>query len=171
VSLRPHDVNRLRHPPVTVGARPTEVVEGAEHVVVPVVREREVEVGGLNDRAGAPAAEQVALEEILLAAAAGRVHVGRRAGRVLELEEPFEHIDRRVERRPHRAVLDLAVPAAVVEPLGQQALDNGRHVHAEVRAGLDRPAVDARLDLAVEVPLAGVLPSPVLRHECDRSAG
>ena len=46
-----------------------------------------------------------------------------------------------------------------------------RHVHPEVRAGLDRPAVDARLDLAVEVALPFVLPAPVLRDERDRAAG
>ena len=47
----------------------------------------------------------------------------------------------------------------------------GATSHSEVGAGLDRPAVDARLDLAVEVPLPGVLPAPVLGDERDRSAG
>ena len=93
------------------------------------------------------------------------------AGHALELEQPVEHVDRRVERGPHRPVLDLAVPAAVLQPLAEGSLDDRCDVHPEVRPGLDRPAVDARLDLAVEVVLRGVLPAPVLGDECDRLPG
>ena len=67
--LRPHDLDGLGHPRVRVGARRPEVVERAQHVVVPVVRERELEVRRIDDLAGALAAEQAALEQVLLAAA------------------------------------------------------------------------------------------------------
>ena len=138
---------------------------------MPVVREGEVEVRRVDDLARALATEQAALEQVLLPAAAGLAHRGGAAGRPLELEQPVEHVDRRVERRAHRPVLGLAVPAAVGEPLAEDPLDDRGDVHPEVGAGLDRPAVDARLDLAVEVPLTGVLPAPVLGDERDRAAG
>ena len=47
----------------------------------------------------------------------------------------------------------------------------GVDVDPEVGARLDRPTVDARLDLAVEVALPGVLPAPVLGDERDRPPG
>ena len=148
-----------------------EVVEGAQHVVVPVVRERELEIRRLGDLAGALAPEQAALEQVLLSAASGFGDRGGAAGRPFELDQSVEHVDRRVERGPHRSVLRLAVPATVGESLPQDALDDRGDVDPEVGAGLDRPAVDARLDLAVEVPLTGVLPAPVLGDERDRAAG
>ena len=161
-----------RRPPPSRGSGSApgaaEVVEGAQHVVVPVVREREVEIRRIDDLAGGLAPEQTALEQVLLCAAARLAHrVG--TGRPLELEQPVEHVDRRVERGAHRPVLGLAVPAAVGEPLAEDPLDDRGDVNPEVGAGLDRPAVDARLDLAVEVALTGVLPSPVLGDARDRA--
>ena len=129
---------------------------------MPVVREREVQIRRIDDLARALATEQTALEQVLLPAAAGLAHRRGAAGRTLELDQPVEHRDRRVERGAHRPVLDLAVPAAVGEPLAEDPLDDRRDVDPEVGAGLDRPTVDARLDLAVEVPLTGVLPAPML---------
>ena len=73
--LRPHDLHRLRHPGIGLGARPSEVVERAQHVVVPVVRERELEVRRLHDLARALAAEEVALEQVLLTAAPRGAHL------------------------------------------------------------------------------------------------
>ena len=167
----PHDLHGLRHPGIRARARAAEVIERAQHVVAPVVGEREVEICRIGDLAGALAAEQAAFEQILLPAAAGLAHRGGTPGRALELEQPVEHVDRRVERGAHRPVLGLAVPAAVVQPLAEDPLDDRGDVHPEVGAGVDRPAVDARLDLAVEVPLPGVLPAPVLGDERDRPAG
>ena len=83
-------------------------------------------------------------------------------------EQTVEHVDRGVERRAQRAVLLLAVPAAVVHPLAEHALDQRLDVDAEVGARLDGATVDARLDLAVEVALLVVLPASVLRDQCDR---
>ena len=169
--LGPHDLDGLGHPGIGVRARVAEVVEGAQHVVAPVVREREVEILRVDDFARALATEQVALEQVLLPAAAGLIHRRGPAGRALELEQAVEHVDRRVERGAHRAVLDLAVPAPVGEPLTEDPLDDRGDVQSEVGAGLDRPAVDARLDLAIEVPLTGVLPTSVLSDERHRAAG
>jgi hypothetical protein len=45
--------------------------------------------------------------------------------------------------------------------LGEQPVDDALHVLIEVRAKDDRPAVDARLDFALEERLAGVLPAAV----------
>jgi hypothetical protein len=47
----------------------------------------------------------------------------------------------------------------------------GDDVHPEVAAGLDRAAVDARLDLAVEIALALVLPLRVFGDERDGAGG
>jgi hypothetical protein len=70
--LRPHDRNGLRHPAIRVRPRPSEVVECAQHVVVPVVRKRELEISRYGDLPCAPATEQAALEQVLLTAAPGR---------------------------------------------------------------------------------------------------
>ena len=82
------------------------------------------------------------------------------------------------ERRHRRASLDLAVPAAVRELLTEQALDERRHVDAEVRAGRDDVAVDARLDLALEESVVrprrfepGIPPGDVLADEADGALG
>ena len=69
------------------------------------------------------------------------------------LEQTLQHVDRRAERRHRRAVLDLAVPAAVRELLTEEPVNESLDVLAEVRAGRDDVAVDARLDLAVEEPV------------------
>src|SRR5215831_4587354 len=158
--LRPHDRYRLRHPGIGACARLPEVVERPQHVAVPVVRKRELEIRRLGDGPRALTAEQAALKQVLLTTAAGDAHLRGPAGRALELKQAVEHVDRGVEGGPHRSVLGLAVPAAVSEPLGQDPLDSRPGVHTEVRPGLDRPAVDAGLDLPVEVPLPGVLPAP-----------
>src|SRR6266498_5256527 len=69
--LRSHDLHGLRHPGIRVRARPAEVVERAQHVVAPVVGERELKICRVDDLAGALAAEQAALEQVLLTAAPG----------------------------------------------------------------------------------------------------
>ena len=166
-----HDRDGFRHPGLRDRARLAEVVESAQHVVAPVVREREVEKGRIGNLTGALAAEQVALEQILFPAAAGLSHSVGGAGRSLELDQPVEHVDRRVERGAHRPVLSLAVPAAVGEAFAEDAFDDRGNVEPEIGAGLDRPAVDARLDLTVEVPLTGMLPTAMLGDEPDRPAG
>ena len=134
---------------------------------MPVVREGEVEISRIDDLAVALATEQAPLEEVLLPAPAGLANSGGAAGRPFELDQSVEHVDRGVERRTHRPVLRLAIPAPVGEPLTDDPLDDRGDVHAEVGAGLDGPTVDARLDLTVEVSLAGVFPTPVLGNQRD----
>ncbi|MEJ7697888.1 MAG: hypothetical protein WKF78_15045 [Candidatus Limnocylindrales bacterium] len=94
------------------------------------------------------------------------------------LEQALEDVDRRAHGRHRGAVLDLAVPATVRELLTEQPVDERRHVHAEVRAGRDDVAVDARLDLALEEPVVcpggrkvRVSPRDVLADEPDGSPG
>ena len=89
----------------------------------------------------------------------------------LVLEQPLEHADRGVERRHGCAVLRPAVPSTVAELVGEQASDDVVDAGAEVGAEGHRAAVDARLDLTVEVALAGVLPPAVLGDVGDRSLG
>ena len=72
--LRLDDFHCLRHPRIWVRPRPPEVVERAQHVVVPVIRKRELEIRRSDDFTGALAAEQAALEQVLLAAAPGRTN-------------------------------------------------------------------------------------------------
>ena len=79
----------------------------------------------------------------------------------------LEHPDGRVERPTHRAVLGLAVPAAILVLLADEALDDGMDVQPEVGALDDNHAVDARLDLALEEGLVIVLPASV---RCGRAS-
>jgi hypothetical protein len=74
-----------------------------------------------------------------------------------------------VEGRAARTVLVPAVPPAVGELTGQQRLGDVRAVLIEVRGVGERAAVDARLDLAFEVRLTGVVPPHVLSHPGDRA--
>ena len=157
---------------IRVRAGAAEVVERAQHVVVPVVRERERR--DTPESTTSPVLlrrNRLPLEQVLLAAAAGLATAADPPVARSNSSRPVEHVDRRVERGAHRPVLGLAVPAAVGEPLAEDPLDDRGDVHPEVGAGLDRPAVDARLDLAVEVPLPVVLPAPVLGDERDRRGG
>ena len=142
------------------------------------VREGEVEPAGPDHFAGRLPTEEPALEQVGLAPAAGLPHPGRAADRPLVLEQALEDVDRRPERQHGRGVLDLAVPAAVRELLTEEPLDERRHVHAEVRAGRDDVAVDARLDLALEEPVVGprclevgVPPGDALTNEADGPPG
>src|SRR4029079_16426009 len=96
-----------------------------------------------------------ALGAVPRAAAAGLPYPGPSADRPLVLQEPFEDVDRRSERRHRRAVLDLAVPTAVRQLLTEEPVDERRHVDAEIRPAGDDVAVHARLDLALEKPLVG----------------
>ena len=146
-----------------------EVVERTQHVVPPAARVEQLEevVGRL---AGA-APEQRPLEQELLAAGARLAGCRRATGRALELRQPLEDVDRRRERRPHRALRTLAVPAAVVEPLTDQAIDEGRDVHPEVGAVGDGPPVDALLDLAGPERLVRVLPAGVGPDQPDHPPG
>src|SRR4029079_608983 len=169
--LRPHYIDGLDHARVGLASGTTEVVQRSQHVVVPVVRECKTQIPGIDDLTRALAPEQAALEQILLAAAARLGDLWRATGPLLELDEPVEHVDRRVERGAHRPVLGLTVPPAVGHSFADDPLDDVGHIDAEVRTGFDRAPVDARLDLAVEVVLAGVLPSPVLGDAGDSLAG
>ena len=126
--------------------------------------------GGIDDLAGALTPEQPPFEEVLLTPAASRDGVRRTAGRALVGEEPFQHPDRGVEGRANRTVLHLAVPPAVLELLADQPGDHAIHLLVEVGTQRDDHAVDARLDLAVEERLAGVLPTAVLSDLGHRPA-
>src|SRR5262249_36815120 len=59
--LRPYDRDRLRHPRIGVRARVPEVIQRAQHVVVPVIRKRELQILRPGDGRGALAAEHAAL--------------------------------------------------------------------------------------------------------------
>ena len=115
-------------------------------------------------------AKQVALEQVCLSALAGRRHTRQVATSPFMLQQPFQDADRRVERgSPARR--SLAVPAAVIELLIQQAVDQPIARLAEIGAGCQDPPVDAGLGLAVEKgPAVELPPSDAVPHEADRSA-
>src|SRR3954447_694539 len=141
-----------------------EVVEAAQDVVVPLRRPGELQPR-LADHLPSPlAAEEVPLQEVLLAPVPG-LRGRQAAARALVFQETLEHADRGVERRDGRALLGLTVPAAVLQLLTRQTRAERVDVGPEVRAGRQGAPVDARLDLAVEVRLAVVLPTTVLRHQ------
>lgn len=101
-------------------ARPAEVAQATQHVIVPARRPGELQPPLGRHLPGGPAPEQLPDQQVLLPAAAGRGH-RHRSPRQLVVEQTLQHPDRRVERGHPRAVLGLAVPAAVAELLGEQA--------------------------------------------------
>ncbi len=140
--------------------RPGGVRSTSAEVVVPPGREGEARPGGVTlaiwlDRVvGRASAEEAALEEILLPAAAGCSHLGASSARLLVLEEWLQDPDRGVERQPRRAVGSLTVPAAVGKLLGEQPVADPPNILPEVGADRHPLAVDARLDLAVKEGVA-----------------
>ena len=80
-----------------------EVLQGAQHVVVPAGRKRELQPGRVDDLAGALAPEQPPLEQVLLAPAARGDGSAEPPGRPLVRQQPFEHVDRRVRTTTARS--------------------------------------------------------------------
>ena len=123
-------VDRLGHALVGRDAGAAQVLQPAQHVVVPPGREGEARPRGaalaisLDHLAGRPPAEEPALEEVLLPAQTGLGHLRAAPDGPFVLEQGLQHADRGVERRPRRAVLSLAVPAAVGQLLGEQPVDD-----------------------------------------------
>src|SRR6185503_20278002 len=68
------------------------------------------------------------------------------------------------------ASLGLTVPPTVFKLLTEESRDDAINVLAEVRAERDGPAIDARLDLAIEEPLAIVLLAAAVAHASGRAA-
>jgi hypothetical protein len=169
--LRDHQVDGLVGALIRFGSGVPQVVQRSQHVVPPACGEREQGPVLVDDLTGGEPAHQPAIEEVLLSAPAGCGDLRRGAVSPLVLEEPFDDIDRRVERAPRRPVLLLAVPAPVVHLLGEEAIDDPSDVLAEVGADPDRPAIDAGLDLAVEEALPVVIPAAVLPYQLDGLPG
>src|SRR6185369_6978861 len=91
------DGDRLLDTLVAREPRVTQVVEPAQDVEVPPVRERGSKPVRVDHLAGRLSAEEPALQHVLLAAPAGLPYPGRTADRPLVLEESFEDVDRRPE--------------------------------------------------------------------------
>ena len=157
VSDQLHGLGHARVGSVTGAA---EVVQGAQDVVLPARRPRELQPALGRHLTGAQASEQLPRQQVLLAAPTSRGDRDPPPGQLV-LEQALEHADRRVERGHGGAVLGLAVPAAIVELVVEQTRDQAVDVRSEVGADRQRPAIDARLHLAVEERLAVVLPSAV----------
>src|SRR6185295_3788612 len=123
---------RLAEPRVGSGAGKrgggAEVVQRPQDVVAPAVRMQEVQKALVRRLARAETTEEAALEQVLLARRARRSGLRRASGRRLVFQEPFQHVDGGGERRANRAVGPLAVPAAVVETLADEPLDDRRDV-------------------------------------------
>ena len=172
VALRFDELDRLGDSLVRRDAGISEVIERAQGAVVPPGGKREMQPLAIADLAIRQAAQEPALEQVLLSALAGGGDVGVPAGGALVLEQSLEDVDRRVERPARRAAalgLLFAVPATIGHLLGQEAVDDDPHVLAEVGADRDGLPVDARLDLAVEVGQVVVLPLHVGADQVERS--
>src|SRR6266542_1609947 len=156
---------RVRHIPDRA-----EVFEGTQHVVVPAGRKRELQPGWVDDFAGALTSDQLSFEEVLLAPAPSRDGFRSATGCALVRQQSFQDVDRGRERRADGTVLHLAVPPAVLELLTKEAGDHALHILIKVGAQCDGPAIDARLDLAAEERLPGVLPTAVVSDPRHRPA-
>ena len=97
--LRTEESNCFVQPLVRFAADRAEVVEGAQHVVVPANGEGQLQPGGVDDGAGALAPKQFALQKVLFATAARSKGLCRTAGCLLIRQEPFEDVDGGIEGR------------------------------------------------------------------------
>ena len=104
----------------------------------------------IDHLAGRQPPEHATLQQVLLCPDPRVRHRGRGAFRLLVLQESFQNADRRVERGAHGAPLRLAVPAAVLELLAEEPVEQPIAGLAEVAAKRQNPTVDAGLDLALE---------------------
>src|SRR6267142_3995450 len=166
--LGSEQIDRFVHPRVRHIPDRAEVFEGAQHVVVPAGRKRELQPGWVDDFPGAPTSDQLSFEEVLLTPASSRDGFPGATGCALVRQQTLQDVDRGRERRADGTVLRLAVPPAVLELLTQQAGDDAIHTLIEVGAQGDGPAIDARLDLAAEERLSGVLPTAVVSDQRHR---
>src|SRR5262249_43759791 len=155
---------RVRHIPDRA-----EVFEGTQHVVMPAGRKRELQPGRIDDLPGGLTSHELSFEEILLTPPPSRDRFRRATGCALMRPQSFQDVDRGRERRPDGTVTPLAVPPAVLELLTKQTDDEAIHFLIKVGAQCDRPAIDARLDLATEERLSGVLPTAVISDQRHRS--
>ena len=163
-------VDRLVQARVGSAASGPEVVEAPEHVIEPPVRKREKRPRGVGELPGGEAAEHPSFEKILFGALAACSDFGGCSRGAFVLQQAFEHADGGVERGAGGTEFDVAVPSAVVELLGEEPVDDAVHVFAEGVADRDDHPVDAGLDFAVEVGLAGVVPGDVIADSSDRIA-
>ena len=157
--------DRIGDPVVRPRARPPEVVEGTEHVVVPPWREREHRESRVHGRP---------VDRRRNRRRSSRYSSPRRRAVVTLLDDPpaCSH-----SRRPSRTDSvewndDTVAPYGAQQfqpPSGELVGEQSRHdpidVLAEVGADRQCDAVDARLFLALEVESAVRLPSDVLAHE------
>ncbi len=169
-AFRSNQLDSLFHPRVALRPGAPKVVERPQHVVPPVVGERDVEECRVGHLTRGLAAEQPSFQQILLATAPRFDHLERTTGCPLELSQAIEHVDGGVDRRHHRPVLGLAVPPTLGQALREDPFHDLCHVDTKIRPRLDRPAVDARFHVAVETTLAIVFPPPVLGHQLDGTA-
>src|SRR5262245_18980818 len=119
--LRSELVDRFLHPPVHRGPYGAEVFERSQHVIVPAGWKREPQPGRVDDIARALAPEQLSFEKVLLAPAPRRDGFRGATPCALIRQQSFEDVDRRRERGAEGSILRLAVPAAVLELLLQEA--------------------------------------------------
>ena len=165
-----HQVRRLGDPRVGIDAGAAQVVEPAQHVVVPDDRKREARPAGIDHLAGGQRPQHAALEQVVVPPRPRLRHGGLGALRLFVCEQPFEDADRGVERGS-RAGRSLAVPAAILELLPEQAVEQPIALRAKVGTRRQDPAVDAGFGLAVEKgPTVELEPGDALAHEADRSA-
>src|SRR5947209_2329531 len=114
---------RVRHVP-----NRSEVFEGTQHVVVPADWKRELQPGGVHDLAGALASEQISFEQVLLTPASSVDGLRRTTGCAFVRQQPFQDVNRGRERRAHGTVLRFAIPAAILELLAKQAVDDAVYI-------------------------------------------
>ena len=136
-----------------------EVVERTQDFVTPAVGVREVQKPIVCGLAGCQAEEKVSLQKIFFARPAYRLGFKRASGSAFKFQQTFQHIDGGGERRAHRAVGALTVPAAVVLSLFNQPVHNGRDIDTEVRPVCDRSAVNALLYFAFPKRLTTFIPA------------
>jgi len=179
VSALKHGFDRLADAAVGFDSCISQIVESAQHVVVPKGREREPEPAFVDDFAGSKRAEHAAFEQIVFGPLPGLgdglrdgLHNGH--GFVLcslVFEQSFKHADGGMERRAP-AFGCFAVPAAIFELLAQELIGQCIVRFFEIRAdGQDSP-VDAGLRFTVkERPVVKRLKDEPLVDPVDHFAG
>lgn len=92
-------------------ARIPQIVEAAQHVVMPERRIREAQPPSVDHRPGSQRTEHAPREQVLFASAARPGHRRRFPPRPLIIGQPFEHINGRMKRRAPAAAVPFSTPA------------------------------------------------------------
>src|SRR5579884_3116290 len=94
---RNHDIHRLTDPRVRPHSRTPQIIEAAQHIVMPKRRKREPQPAFVDRFSGSKRAKHVPLEQISLTLVACVPHSPRLTSSSFVFDEAFQHTNRRMK--------------------------------------------------------------------------